>query len=154
MFERFAKSNQQENHVNPQILALLTAMAWGIGGYFEKKGLHLGGLSPQMGITIRTAVALLILGAVSFPQWKTLPQAGPKALTMMVIGGGVVAGAVGMLCFYAAIKGAPLNRVMPIAFTSPLFGALMGILLGGEPITWKIVVGMLMTSGGIVLLTI
>ncbi|RPH62378.1 MAG: hypothetical protein EHM81_02375 [Chloroflexi bacterium] len=140
--------------MNPQILALLTAMAWGIGGYFEKKGLHLGGLSPQMGITIRTAVALLILGAVSFPQWKTLPQAGPKALTMMVIGGGVVAGAVGMLCFYAAIKGAPLNRVMPIAFTSPLFGALMGILLGGQPITWKIVVGMLMTIGGIVLLTI
>jgi transporter family protein len=154
MFERFAKSNQKENLVKPQILALLTAMAWGIGGYFEKKGLHLGGLSPQMGITIRTAVALLILGAVSFPQWKTLPQAGPKALTMMVIGGGVVAGAVGMLCFYAAIKGAPLNRVMPIAFTSPFFGALMGILLGGEPVTWKIVVGMLMTIGGIVLLTI
>ena len=140
--------------MNPQILALLTAMAWGIGGYFEKKGLHLGGLSPQMGITIRTAVALLILGVVSFPQWKMLPQAGPKALTMMVLGGGVVAGAMGMLCFYAAIKGAPLNRVMPIAFTSPLFGALMGILLGGEPVTWKIVIGMLMTIGGIVILTI
>ena len=44
----------------------------------------------------------------------------------MVIGGGVVAGSVGMLCFYAALKGAPLARVMPIAFTSPLFGALMG----------------------------
>ncbi len=56
--------------MNPQILALLTAMAWGIGGYFEKKGLHLGGLSPQMGITVRTAVALVILGAVSFPQNK------------------------------------------------------------------------------------
>ena len=140
--------------MNPQLLALLTAMAWGIGGYFEKKGLHLGGLSPQMGITLRTAVALLILGAVSFPQWKMLPQAGPKALTMMVLGGGVVAGAIGMLCFYAAIKGAPLNRVMPIAFTSPLFGALMGILLGGEPLTWKVVLGMLMTIGGIALLTI
>ena len=49
--------------MNPQFLALLTAMAWGVGGYFEKKGLHLGGLSPQMGITIRTAVALVILGA-------------------------------------------------------------------------------------------
>ena len=60
--------------MKPQLLALLTAAAWGIGGYFEKKGLHLGGLSPQMGITIRTAVALVILGAISFPQWKTLPQ--------------------------------------------------------------------------------
>lgn len=140
--------------MNPQLLALFTAMAWGIGGYFEKKGLHLGGLSPQMGITIRTGVALIILGAVSYPQWKTLPQAGSKALIMMVIGGGVVAGAIGMLCFYAALKGAPLNRVMPIAFTSPLFGALMGILLGGEPLSWKTAIGMLLTIGGIILLTI
>ncbi|MCU0485500.1 MAG: EamA family transporter [Anaerolineales bacterium] len=138
----------------PQIFALLTAAAWGIGGYFEKKGLHLGNLTPQMGITIRTFVALIILGAVSYPQWKTVPQAGTKALTMMVLGGGVVAGAVGMLCFYTAIKGAPLTRVMPIAFTSPFFGALMGILLGGEPLTHKTVLGMLLTIGGIIVLTI
>jgi transporter family protein len=140
--------------MKPQLLALLTAAAWGIGGYFEKKGLHLGNLSPQMGITIRTAVAVLILGIVSFPQWKTVPHAGPKALMMMILGGGVVAGSVGMLCYYAAIKGAPLTRVMPIAFTSPLFGALMGVILGGEALTVKTVLGMLMTVGGIVLLTI
>jgi len=140
--------------MNPQLLALLTAIAWGVGGFFEKKGLHLGHLSPQMGITIRTAVALVILGAVSFPQWKTVAQAGTKPLVMMVLGGGVLAGSVGMLCFYAAIKGAPLSRVMPIAFTSPLFGALMGILFAGEPLTWKTVLGMLLTVGGIITLTI
>jgi transporter family protein len=139
--------------MKPQIFALLTAMAWGIGGYFEKKGLHLGNLTPVMGITIRTSMALVILGIASFSQWKTLQQAGPKALLMMILGGGVLAGAVGMLCFYTAIKGAPLTRVMPIAFTSPLFGALMGILLGGEPLTWKTALGMLLTVGGIVVLT-
>lgn len=140
--------------MNPQILALLTAMAWGIGGYFEKKGLHLGGLSPQMGITIRTAVALVVLAAVSFPQWKTLPQAGTRSILMMVIGGGIVAGSIGMLCYYAAINGAPLGKVMPIAFTSPLFGVLMGIIFGGEPLTWKVAVGTLMTISGIVVLTV
>ena len=140
--------------MNPQILALLTAMAWGIGGYFEKKGLHLGGLSPQMGITIRTAVALVILAAVSFPQWKSLPQAGTKAILMLVIGGGIVAGAIGMLCYYAAINGAPLSKVMPIAFTSPLFGVLMGIIFGAEPLTWKVAVGSLLTIAGIVVLTV
>jgi transporter family protein len=140
--------------MSPQLLALFTAMAWGIGGFFEKRGLHLGNLSPQMGITIRTAVALLILGVVSFPQWKTVPQAGLKPLLMMALGGGVLAGAVGMLCFYAAIKGAPLGRVMPIAFTSPLFGVLMGVIFGGEALTWKTVVGVLLTVGGIVVLTV
>lgn len=139
--------------LTPEVFAILTAICWGVGGFFEKKGLHMGNLSPQMGITIRTAVALIILAVVSYPQWKTVAQAGPKALLYMIIGGGIVAGAVGMLCFYTAIKGAPLGKVMPIAFTSPLFGALMGILFAGEPITAKTILGMLMTTGGIVILT-
>jgi bacterial/archaeal transporter family protein len=140
--------------MKPEFLAIVTAAAWGIGGYFEKKGLHLGHLSPQVGITLRTAVAVLVLGAVSAPQWRSLTQAGTKPLLMMIVGGGIVAGSVGMLCYYAAIKGAPLTRVMPIAFTSPLFGALMGVLLGGETLTAKTILGMMMTIGGIVLLTI
>lgn len=140
--------------MKPQVFALLTAICWGVGGYFEKKGLHLGNLSPTMGITIRTLVAFIILGIASYPQWKTLPQAGSKALLYMIIGGGVVAGAVGMLCFYTAIKGAPLTKVMPIAFTSPLFGALMGLLMGGEPLTLKTALGMLLTLAGIIVLTI
>jgi transporter family protein len=107
-----------------------------------------------MGITIRTAIALIILAAVSYPQWKSVTEASPKALMYMIIGGGVVAGAVGMLCFYAAIKGAPLGKVMPIAFTSPLFGALMGVIIGGEPLTVKMMIGMAMTIGGIIVLTI
>jgi bacterial/archaeal transporter family protein len=140
--------------MKPQWLALITAICWGVGGYFEKKGLHLGNLSPQMGITIRTAVALVVLAAASFSQWKTLPQAGTKALLYMVIGGGIVAGSVGMLAYYSAIKGAPLSKVMPIAFTSPLFGALMGILFAGEPLSFKTIAGMALTVGGIVLLTV
>lgn len=140
--------------MKPQLLALVTAMAWGIGGYLEKKGLHLGHLSPQVGITIRTAVALVVLSAVSVPQWGSVLQAGPKALLSLVVGGGLVAGSLGMLCFYAAIKGAPLGQVMPIAFTSPLFGVLMGVLHGGEPLTLKTLVGMALTIGGIVILTI
>jgi transporter family protein len=140
--------------MKPQVLALITAMAWGIGGFFEKRGLHAGNLSPQVGITIRTAVALVILGAVSFPQWKTIPQAGTKALLMMVIGGGIVAGSVGMLSFYAAIRGAgSLSQVMPIAFTSPLFSALMGVIFQTERLSWQTVVGMALTIAGIVVLT-
>jgi len=140
--------------MRPEFYALLTAIAWGVGGYFEKKGLVLGHLSPQMGITIRTATALIILSIVSYPQWKTVQQAGPKALLYLIIGGGVLAGSVGMLCFYTAIKGAPLTRVMPIAFTSPLFGALMAIIFAGEPLTIKTAAGMLLTVGGIILLTL
>ena len=139
--------------MRPEFFALLTAIAWGVGGYFEKKGLHAGHLSPQMGITLRTAVALVILGCVSAPQWKTVGHAGTRALIYMIVGGGIVAGSIGMLSFYAAIKGAPLSRVMPIAFTSPLFGALLGCLIGGEAVTMRAMLGMAFTVGGIALLT-
>ncbi|MDF1514952.1 MAG: EamA family transporter [Anaerolineae bacterium] len=140
--------------MKPQLLALVTAMAWGIGGFFEKKGLHAGGLTPQVGITIRTAVALVILGAVSFPDWKSIPEAGTKPLLMMIIGGGIIAGSVGMLSFYAALSGATtLAQVMPIAFTSPLFSAIMGVAFGGDRLSWQTIVGSFLTLGGIIILT-
>ncbi|NLW50462.1 MAG: EamA family transporter [Candidatus Brocadiaceae bacterium] len=140
--------------MKPQLFALMTAMAWGIGSYFEKKGLHEGNLSPQVGITIRTVSALVILAIVSFPQWKSIPEAGTRPLLYMIVGGGLLAGSIGMLCFYAAVKGAPLGKVMPIAFTSPLFGAMMAVAFGGEPLSARTGLGMLLTVGGIILLTL
>ena len=46
-----------------QTLAFMAAQARGISGTFEKNGMHLGGLLPQMMISICTSVALIILGA-------------------------------------------------------------------------------------------
>ena len=62
----------------------------------------------------------------------------------LILGGGVLAGCMGMTCFYAAIKGAPLSQVMPVAFTSPLFGALMCILFNQEPISTKTLLGIVL----------
>jgi bacterial/archaeal transporter family protein len=140
--------------MKPQVFALITAMAWGIGGFFEKRGLQMGNLTPQVGITIRTAVAFVILATVSFSQWRTIPEAGAKPLLMMVIGGGIVAGSVGMLSFYAALRGASsLSQVMPIAFTSPLFSVLMGIIFQTEKLHWQTALGMVLTIAGIAVLT-
>jgi transporter family protein len=140
--------------MRPEVFALITAIAWGVGGFFEKRGLNLGNLTPQVGITIRTAVALLILGAVSFPHWKSIPEASPRALLMMVIGGGVVAGSIGMLSFYMALSGASsMTQVMPIAFTSPLFSVIVGLIFQTEKLTWQTVLGMVLTIAGIAVLT-
>jgi len=136
-----------------QLFALLPVVAWGIGGYFEKRGLLLGNLSPQVGITIRTAVALVILAAVSAPQWKTVFEAGTKPLLYIILGGGVLAGAVGMVCFYVALKGGTISQVLPIAFTSPLFGVLMAVLIGGASLQPKQLIGMALTIGGIALVS-
>jgi transporter family protein len=41
--------------------------------------------------------------------------------------------------------------VLPIAFTSPLFGALAAVALGGETLTWRTAFGMALTLAGVAL---
>lgn len=139
--------------MHPILLALITAAAWGVGGYFEKRGLHAGHLSPAVGATLRTAVALAVLAAVGGPQLRQLAAAPPRALASIAVGGGLVAGGLGILAFYAALKGGSLQQVMPVAFTSPLFGAAAAILLGGESLTPRTALGMLLTLAGIALIS-
>lgn len=137
--------------MRPQLLALATAAAWGIGGYFEKKGLHEGALAPQVGATLRTAVALAVLAVAAAPELRQLAAAPGRSLWLVALGGGVVAGGLGILCFYAALKSAPLQQVLPIAFTSPLFGALAAVALGGETLSWRTALGMALTLAGVAL---
>jgi bacterial/archaeal transporter family protein len=134
------------------LLALVTAAAWGIGGYFEKKGLQASHLSPQVGAALRSLVAFAVLGIVAAPAVRELSTAPPRALLAIVVGGGLVAGGLGVYCFYAALRLAPIQVVMPIAFTAPLFGALAAVALAGEPISWRTALGMALTVAGIALI--
>ena len=138
--------------MKPFLLALCTAAAWGVGGYFEKKGLHAGNLSPQVGAFLRTGVALVVLGLAGGPELRQLASAGPRSLLAIGIGGGIAAGGLGILCFYAALRLAPIQQVMPIAFTAPLFGALAAVVLGREGISFRTAAGMALTLVGIALI--
>ena len=136
--------------MKPVFFAILTAVCWSVGGFFEKKGLRLGNLSPVMGITIRTASALLVLGVASFSYWKTLSGAGTAPLLYLVLGGGVLAGSLGMLSFYTGIATGELSRVIPVAFgLTPLLGFLLGVLIMKEPATTSKLIGVVFTSIGV-----
>lgn len=137
--------------MKPVIFAVLTAICWSVGGFFEKRGLHLGNLTPVMGITFRTAVALLILGLVSIPHWGSLKSAGNTAILYLLIGGGVVAGSLGMLCFYTGIGTGHLSKVMPIAFgLTPVIGYIMGVTLLNEPSSPIKIMGIVLTVAGVI----
>jgi len=136
--------------MKPVFFAVLTAVCWSVGGFFEKKGLRLGNLSPVMGITVRTAAALLVLGLASFPYWKTLAGAGLQPVLYLVLGGGVVAGSLGMLFFYTGLATGELSRVIPVAFgLTPLLGFLLGVVVMKEPATAYKIAGVIFTSIGV-----
>jgi uncharacterized membrane protein len=54
----------------------------------------------------------------------------------------------------ASVTLAHVNRLILSRDRGKLFGVLMGVLHGGEPLTLKTLVGMALTIGGIVVLTI
>jgi drug/metabolite transporter (DMT)-like permease len=133
--------------------AVLAGFAWGAGGYFEKTGLRQLGMSPLVGITVRTLVALALLGTLSIPAWKAIQHPGDRmAWMMLILGGGVVAGALGMWSFYKALSLTQnLGVTLAIAFAfSPLAGTLVGLIKGDQAMSPRLAVGLLLVIAGIV----
>jgi len=137
------------------LYAVIAGVAWGIGGYFEKAGLRAMGIPPIAGITLRTAVALVILGLISIPAWKSIVSpSNTQAWIMIVVGGGIVAGSLGMWSFYGALSTSEnLGVTLAIAFAfSPLAGTILGLIRGDQHLDVRIGLGLAAMIIGIVLL--
>lgn len=136
------------------LFAMLAGACWGVGGYFEKAGLRAMGIPPIAGITLRTAVAFTLLGLLSIPAWKAIarPTDG-SAWAMIVLGGGVVAGSLGMWSFYTSLaRTENLGITLALAFAlSPLTGTLVGLLRGDQALDLRLGLGLAAIVLGIVL---
>jgi len=134
--------------------AILTALCWGVGSLLEKRGVRIGELAPVMGTVIRTVFSLLLLLALSFPFWPQVRTAGIKSISLIAIGGGVLAGGLGVVFLYTGLKTGNLSTVMTIAFClAPVIGAALGVLVLRErlmPIQW---VGIMLCVAGAALVT-
>lgn len=142
--------------MKPYIMyAIIAGVAWGVGGYFEKAALQKLGLPPIAGIALRTGIAVIILGLVSIPAWKSITDpTNMRAWVTIVIAGGIVAGSLGMWAFYAAISSSEnLGVTLAIAFAlAPLAGTLLGLARGTQHVDFRIAVGLASIILGIVLL--
>jgi len=147
--------------MKPIVLAVLAGLCWGVGEVFTKSVLHTKLIGPLTAIAVRTTVALPLLwlaylwiarGARAEPAgWTSAP---PGVLAKLILGSGVVAGALGMICFYAALNLGEVSRVKPIAFSvAPAVGALLGILVLGESATPTKLLAIALIVAGVVLLT-
>lgn len=137
------------------LFAIAAGVLWGLGGYFEKAGLRALGIAPIAGITLRTAVALVVLGVISIPAWKTFtPPQDMSAWAMIIVGGGIIAGSLGMWSFYSSLATTEnLGVTLAIAFAmSPVTGTLIGLFKGTQEIDVKTGLGMFAIVVGIVLI--
>jgi len=142
--------------MRPYILyAVLAGVAWGVGGYFEKIGLQQMRAPSIVGITIRTLVALVILAVISIPAWKSVStQVQTRYWLMIVLGGGLVAGSLGMWSFYSALaRSENLGITLATAFAcAPLAGTVIGLVRRDQRVDLKIGIGLVAVILGLVML--
>ena len=125
-----------------EVWAILTALCWGFGSLLEKKGVKIGHLTPVMGTAIRTVCSLVLLLPLSMACWGEVRTAGVKSILLIAVGGGVIAGGLGLVFLYTGLKHGQLSTVMTIAFClTPVVGTVLGYLLLRERLSPVQVIG-------------
>ena len=121
-------------------LLVVTALLWGATPILEKIGLIK--VDPVVGITIRSAVAtvgLLIL-TLLLGRGRALIEVDGKGF-LLFGASGVLAGALGMWAYYAALKMEATSKIVPISASYPLVTALLTVLILREGVTLPRVIG-------------
>ncbi|MDI6689919.1 MAG: EamA family transporter [Actinomycetota bacterium] len=130
--------------------AILAALCWGSAPIFEKVGI--GKMSPLVAVTVRSVVIsiILIISVILTKEITTIPRVELKSLIYIAIGG-ILAGLLGQVFYFAALKLGESSRVVPVCGTYPLIAAVLGISLLGEALTIPKIVGIILIVAGIIL---
>jgi len=148
-----------------EYVALLTGICWGIGSFFGKRGMKKASITPFVGITLRTATSSIILLVTIFSFGPSLLDSHLltelhwiltnklEQFFLILLFEGILAGFLGMLLYYIAIKKGELSLVMPLAFTSPFWGTFLSLVWGIEIFTIQRLVGMFFILTGIIFTT-
>ena len=134
------------------IFALGSAFFAGLTAILGKVGV--ASLNSNLATLIRTVVILAVTTAiVSWRREWNLP--GPIAavpVAFLALSG--VATGLSWLCYYRALQLAPASLVAPIDKLSVVFAIVLGIVVLGEPLTWRVALGgLLIVAGALVIAT-
>ncbi|UYV11632.1 MAG: DMT family transporter [Phycisphaera sp.] len=153
--------------MKPATLAILLAIAaglcWGIGEVFTRQVLHSKEIGPFAALLVRTLVALPLIALAylaaahsglltsEIPGWRVnLSTANWLRLTL---GSGLLAAALALVFFYAALSLGQVSVVKPIAFAvAPVTAVFVGALMLGEPLTMRKCFAIAFIAVGIVLM--
>lgn len=149
--------------MKPILLAVAAGLCWGVGEVCTRSALHTGRIGPISALAVRSLVAIPM---ILFAYWimtrglmglRVEPSVGEldnSTLTKVVLGSGVVAGALAMVLFYMALSIGEVSVVKPIAFSiAPAVGVALGWLVLGESMDLRKAAAVALILAGVVLLT-
>src|SRR5258706_10141510 len=133
------------------LFSLGSAFFAGLTAILGKLGVS--GMNSNLATLIRTVVILFItMGIVSLRREWDWPDTTLKPMSFLILSG--IATGFSWLCYYRALQLAPASLVSPIDKLSVAFAIVLGIVLLGEPLTWRIALGgSLVVAGALVIAT-
>jgi len=136
--------------MKPEIILLLivTAFLWGTTPVLEKIGL--GSIDPLTGVTIRSiaVTVALVIYLVLAGKMRQVFQADFKTWAIFSITG-LMAGLLGMLTYFIALKRGATSQIVPIAAAYPLVTAILSVLILGGHVTFLRLIGTILIVAGI-----
>jgi drug/metabolite transporter (DMT)-like permease len=133
--------------VSGSILMLGGGVAWGI--YSLRGKMEKNPVGSTAGNFLR-AVPLAAIVSVIFLPWARLDRAG---IGYAVISGAIASG-LGYVIWYTALSGLKAASAATVQLSVPVLAATGGILLLGEPITFRYLIASIAVLGGIALVII
>jgi len=138
--------------VNWLFFAFISAAFAALTAILAKIGVE--GISSTLATAVRTVVIVVFAWAISAGRGEltSLATVSRRSYVFLVLSG--LATGVSWLAYYRALQLAPASRVAPIDKLSLPIAVVLAVLLLGEPITWRVglgvalmVVGSLLTIG-------
>ena len=133
----------------PVFLILVAALLWASANILIKRMGSFDGYALNAYIALFIAPELLI-ASLALEQGQV-----PAMINAGWVGWGAVAfvavlvAVVSYIIWYRLLRRYPVNYIMPITLLVPVLGVLFGVLLRGEPLTWPIIAGGLVTLIGV-----
>ncbi|UCD54653.1 MAG: EamA family transporter [Candidatus Omnitrophota bacterium] len=130
------------------LLLLITAFLWGTTPVLEKIGL--GSTDPLTGVAIRSiaVTVALVIYLVLAGKARQVFQVDFKTWVIFSVTG-LMAGLLGMLTYFIALKRGATSQIVPIAATYPLVTAILSVLILGEHVTFLRLIGTILIIAGI-----
>lgn len=128
------------------LLSVLSAFFASLVAIFGKLGLKT--VDPTLATTIRALVmaGFFVTVSLALGKGQHLEQIHGKVLWLIIAAG--LAGALSWLCYFWALKSGPATAVSAIDRGSIVFVVILSLVILGEALTWKTIVGSLLVVGG------
>ena len=138
--------------MNWVFFAIGSAFFAGLTAILGKLGVE--GINSNLATFIRTIVVLLVTAGIisARNEWQLPQHIAAKPFTFLILSG--VATGLSWLCYYRALQMAPASWVASIDKLSVVIAIILGVVLLGEPLSMKLVVGSLLILSGVLVLAL